>query len=214
MSGSGAARLLHGHPMSRAMIDGLSKPYRRSAALALLAALVGAVLTMIVLPVVSASTELSERIDQRRQVIAKLGSAQPLVSAEAAKQLKTLLDEAKLEFTVGDSQTIRIVNVQSALAQVLATNGLKSRSVRNLPPRTRAGLTLIGVQLQLYATLPQVKAVFTALEARRPRLLIEDLQILPVSQATQNGDTSERTLDMRMDVFGVEAPSALAEARR
>ena len=53
MSGSGAARLLHGHPMSRAMIDGLSKPYRRSAALALLAALVGAVLTMIVLPVVS-----------------------------------------------------------------------------------------------------------------------------------------------------------------
>jgi len=196
------------------MIDTISKPYRKLAAVALLLALVALFLSTTVLPVLSTASDLSARIDQQRQLVAKLSTAAPPLSPESAKLMAASLESARREFIAGESQTIRFVNVQTALTQILTAPGLKPRSVRNLPPRTRAGLQLIGVQVQVYATLAQVQSILMALEAHRPRLLVEDMQIVPVTQSTQKSESLDRTLDVRLEVFGIEPPPAMMEARK
>lgn len=194
------------------MFEKLSTPIRRLLALALLFAAVGTAATTVVFPLKARIDELNERIQQNRDLVSRLGGAAPQSVPETTEQTKAQTEAARLQFVAGESQSIRLTAVQAAFVQTLASSGLKPRTVRSATPRSRAGLQLVGVQLQVYATLEQVQAILTALDAHQPRLLVESMQIVPQPLQRSDGASGVRLLDVRLDGFGIEPPQRDIEA--
>jgi len=193
------------------MMQNLSKPIRRALALSLLVAVLSVVVTTTVLPFLTAADALAEQIRQTRELVSRLGAASAVPDVDRADWAELLVEAGKRNFVSGESQTIRIANVQSAVVQILASDGLKPRSVRNLPPRVRAGLTLVGVQVLIGASLTQLQSMLGRIDIHQPRLLVEDLQITRTAQSVVPGDAAQQFLDVRLDVFGIEPQSQMAK---
>jgi len=195
------------------MMQNLSKPIRRALALSLLAAVLSVVATTTVLPFLTATDALTEQIRQTRELVLRLGAASVAPEVDTTDWTKLLSEAGKRNFIPGESQTIRIANVQSAAVQILAADNLKPRSVRNLPARVRAGLTLVGVQVQIGASLAQLQSMLGRIDSHQPRLLVEDLQITRTAQFVVPGEGAPQLLDVRLDVFGIEAQSQMTKAQ-
>ena len=191
----------------------LSRPIRRALALSLLVAIVAAIVTSTVLPYLAAVDALTEQIQQTRILVSRLSEANAFPEPDPADWVKLLSEASKRDFISGDSQTIRLANVQSAVVQSLAADSLKPRSIRNLPPRQRAGLTLVGVQVQIGASLDQLQSMLGRLDRHQPRLLIEDLQVTRAAQGTVQTEGTGRLLDVRLDVFGIEPVVQVAKVQ-
>jgi hypothetical protein len=187
------------------MMDNLSRPVRRALALALLLAVLVIAVSSTILPFLATAADLSDRIEQAQELVARLTEANQTSDTDTTDWQGLATEATKRNFIPGDSPTIRMANVQSAVVKLLGEDSLKPRSIRNLPPRTRAGLKLLGVQVQISSTLAQVQSVLTRLDAQRPQLLVEDMQITPAQLSVGSGETSQRSLEVRMDIFGIEA---------
>ena len=187
------------------MMDNLSRPVRRALALALLLAVLFIAASGTVLPFFATAADLSDRIEQSQELVSRLREANQTSDTDTTDWQRLATEAAKRNFIPGDSPMIRAANVQSAVVQILGEDSLKPRSIRNLPPRTRAGLKLLGVQVQINTTLAQVQSVLTRLDAHRPQVLVEDMQITPVQLSMGSAETSQRSLEVRMDIFGIEA---------
>ena len=191
----------------------LSRPVRRALALSLLLAIAAAIVTSTVLPYLAAVDVLTEQTQQTRTLVSRLSEANALPEPDPTDWVKLLTEASKRDFISGDSQTIRLANVQSAVVQSLAADSLKPRSIRNLPPRQRAGLTLVGVQVQIGASLDQLQSMLGRLDRHQPRLLIEDLQVTRTAQGTVQTEGTGRLLDVRLDVFGIEPVVQVAKVQ-
>lgn len=195
------------------MMQNLSKPIRRALALSLLVAVLSVVATTTVLPFLTATGALTEQIRQTRELVVRLGEAGAVPVADNSDWAKRLIEAGKRNFVSGESQNIRIANVQSAVVQILSADSMKPRSVRNLPPRIRAGMTLVGVQVQIGATLAQVQSMLGRIDSHQPRLLIEDLQITRTAQPVVASEGGQQQLDLRLDVFGIDPQNAVAKGQ-
>jgi hypothetical protein len=196
------------------MMQSLSKPIRRVLALSLLVAVLTVVVTTTVLPYLSAVDQLTEQIRQTRELVSRLSDAGAPPDVGTADWAKLLEMASKRNFVSGESQTIRLANVQSAIVQILAADNVKPRSVRNLPPRVRAGLTLVGVQVQIGASLAQLQSMLNRIDNYQPRMLLEDLQITRTGQSVVPSEGAQQLLDLRLDVFGIEPPSEIAKVQQ
>jgi hypothetical protein len=187
------------------MMDNLSRPVRRALALALLLAVLVIAVSSTILPFLATAADLSDRIERSQELVARLTEANQTSDTDTTDWQGLATEATKRNFISGDSPTIRMANVQSAVVKLLGEDSLKPRSIRNLPPRTRAGLKLLGVQVQISGTLAQVQSVLTRIDAQRPQVLVEDMQITPAQLSMGSGETSQRSLEVRMDIFGIEA---------
>jgi hypothetical protein len=187
------------------MMENLSRPVRRALAVALLLAVLVIAVSATVLPFLATAADLSDRIEQSQELVARLTEANQTSNTDRTDWQRLATEAAKRNFIPGDSPTIRMANVQSAVVQILGEDSLKPRSIRNLPPRTRAGLKLLGVQVQIGGTLAQLQSVLNRLDAHRPQVLVEDMQITPAQLSMGSGETPQRSLEVRMDIFGIEA---------
>jgi hypothetical protein len=142
-----------------------------------------------------------------------LGAASAGPEVDTPDWAKLLVEAGKHNFVSGESQNIRIANVQSAVVEILAGDSLKPRSVRNLPPHVRAGLTLVGVQVQIGASLAQLQSMLGRIDSHQPRLLVEDLQITRTAQSIAPSEGAPQLLDVRLDVFGIEPLSQVTKAK-
>lgn len=195
------------------MMDKLSRPVRRALALALLLAVLVIAVSSTVLPFLATAADLSDRIEQSRELVSRLREANQTSDTDTTDWQRLATEAAKRNFISGDSPTIRMANVQSAVMQILGEDSLKPRSIRNLPPRIRAGLKLLGVQVQINGTLAQLQSVLTRLDAHRPQVLVEDMQITPARLSVGSGEASQISLEVRMDIFGIEASNHANELK-
>ena len=195
------------------MMQNLSKSIRRALALSLLVAFLSLIVTTVVLPYLSATDALREQIRQTRELVLRLDAVSATPEADKTDWEKMLVEAGKRNFIPGESQIIRIANVQSSIVQILTADNMKPRSVRNLPPRVRAGLTLVGVQVQIGSSLAQLKSMLTRIDSHQPRLLVEDLQITRTTQSVVPGDGTPQLLDVRLDVFGIEPQNQITKVQ-
>ena len=195
------------------MMQNLSKSIRRALALSLLVAFLSLIVTTVVLPYLSATDALREQIRQTRELVLRLDAVSATPEADKTDWEKMLVEAGKRNFIPGESQIIRIANVQSSIVQILTADNMKPRSVRNLPPRVRAGLTLVGVQVQIGLSLAQLKSMLTRIDSHQPRLLVEDLQITRTTQSVVPGDGTPQLLDVRLDVFGIEPQNQITKVQ-
>ena len=68
--------------------------------------------------------------------------------------------------------------------------------------RERDDVRLIGVRVQFNADIEQLRALLYRIEAHRPFLFVEALQVQPISAFSQRDPEQTGMLDVRLDVFG------------
>jgi Type II secretion system (T2SS), protein M subtype b len=86
------------------------------------------------------------------------------------------------------------------LSELAQGMGVRVRSTRNLPVREKDDLRFIGVRMQFNAEVDQVRALLHGIEVAKPFLLIDGMQVQPVTYfAPQDQGGS---LEVRLDIYG------------
>jgi Type II secretion system (T2SS), protein M subtype b len=179
-----------------------SAPMRQVAALALLLLAVAlAVLTTFV-PFTTRAAQLREQIDAERTLLGRFG-------AIAAQQGQVAdydrIGGAAVEsgaYLKGETEALKAAGLQTVLSELAAANKVRLYSTRALGPRERDEVRLIGVRVQFKAEIEQLRALLHRIEANRPFLFVEALQVQPVSAFSQRDPELAGVLDVRLDVFG------------
>ena len=187
------------------MIYKLAKPVRQLLAIVLLVVTIAAAAALTVVPVWSRVTELQDNIETERMT---LGRLQAITSGETKTSDIERLTKAAREqgiFLAGESESIRFANLQSQLNEIVSAYGVKPRSTRNLPAREHNDLRLLGVQLQIVAPIEQLQKILFDIEQHKPILMIDAVQIIPLSLPGGGNDEDRGAVDARFDVFGVES---------
>ena len=182
----------------------LAKPFRQAFAVALLGLAIAAVYVAAVVPVRNKVADLEYRIEQERLTLGRLSAIGRDQMTARELDVATTTARAKGLFLEGESESIRKANLQSLLADIVGANGIKPRSIRNLPARERNDVRMLGVQLQLVATIDTLRKILIAIEEQRRVLIIDGLQISPLTGTWVGNDELRGTLDIRFDIFGVE----------
>ena len=183
----------------------LAKPIRQTLALALLALTIAVILATSVVPVFTKIADLEEKIDQERATLGRLDAIVRDENTTRDLDQRASAARGNGQFLDGESEQIRMANLQSLLADIISANGIKPRSIRNLPPRERNDLRLLGVQLQFVAPIETLRKVLAAIELQRRVLLVDALQVAPMIGTWAGNEEQRGTLDIRFDIFGVEA---------
>jgi hypothetical protein len=184
------------------MMYHLAKPIRRAFAVVLLGALVGSAWKFAAEPLIAHVGDLKDRIEQERMVAGRLlgVSTDDAVRRDLELQAKTI--KADRLFLDGESEAIRMADLQSHLATIAAANGIRLRSSRSLPSRERYDLRLVGLQLQLAAPLERLQKFLLDVEQYNPWLYVASLQITPLTVA-RVVDDEVGVLEARLDVLAV-----------
>ncbi len=175
---------------------------RRLLALALLAIPLVLVWLTAAGPAVSRLSDLQSQIQQERQLAGRLtasaSEAKDIEAAPAPPSMRNLAIE-------GASEPIRTAALQSQLAEIAGRNGLKPRSSRSLPVREKGGVRLLGVQIQLLATVDKLQTLILDIERHQPVLMISAMQVTPSVATRGAGGDATRVVDARLDVVAMEA---------
>lgn len=187
------------------MIYSLSKAARRTLAVSLLLAVIAAAAAFIISPVWSHIADLNDRIEQSRMMVGRLASA---TSGDGTRNKIAQRTEAAQKaglFIEGESESIKVSALQSKLAEIVAGQGVKLRSARNLAGRERNDLRLIGIQLQMAVSVDRLQKIMFEIERHKPVFIIEYIHVTPMdaSRVADGGQTGQ--LDARLDVFAIEA---------
>lgn len=187
------------------MMYSLPKPLRRVVAVGLLAVAIGGVGLLVVRPVWTHISDLKDSIEQERMMSTRLLAVVKDDSVRQTLEQQTKAAKAAGLFIEGESESIRLAALQSALSSIAANNGVKLRSARNLPGREKGDLRMVGVQLQLAAPIEKLQKILFDIEQSRPSLFVDSLQVTPVALSRVVDDDQPGLLDARFDVFAVEA---------
>jgi hypothetical protein len=182
-------------------MDRLSKPIRRLLAVSLLLALLGGLAELIVIPYVSHVVEVREHIAQERLVQGHLLAQKQRDEGLIANSKRDRDDEDRGLFLDGESDPIRLANLQSLVSGIVTRSNVKLRSSRNLTARERSDVRFVGLQLQFSATIEQLQNILVTIENQQPYLFIESLHVTPMPGAIAAGGEATGQLDARLDII-------------
>jgi general secretion pathway protein M len=184
----------------------MSQPMRRLAAVALLVLALTVLALATVVPLAARVAELQGEIEAERALLGRFAAvaARKNETAEIERAGRAALESgAWLE---GKSEALTAAGLQGLLARLAATDRVRFHSTRALPPREREGARLIGVSVQFKAEIGQLRALLFRIESSRPFLLVEGLQVRPVSPFSQRDSEHNGILDVRLDIYGAQPP--------
>lgn len=191
------------------MNEGASRMLNRLAALGLLLLVFGAAGMLLVLPLVNYFNTLRAEIATGRET---LGRFEAFASNKDAAKVLAERSEAAMHsgiFLTGETDALRAANLQTLVTEVAQSQGVRLSSTRALPIQEANGLRFIGVQAEFEADLRQLQAMILAVEARRPYLFIQSLQVAPT--AGRRPDSEE--LKVRFGIVGAVATTPAGEAK-
>jgi hypothetical protein len=190
------------------MSEGMSRLLSRLAALGLLLAVIGATGLLLVVPLVDYFNSLRTEIATQRET---LGRFEAFAANKDSAQALAERSEAAMRsgiFLTGETDALRTANLQTLVTEVAQSQGVRLSSTRALPIQEANGLRFIGVQAEFDADLRQLQAMILAVEARRPYLFIQSLQVAPF--AGRRPDSEE--LKVRFGIVGAVASAPAAPA--
>ncbi len=180
----------------------LSQPMRRLAALALLVLALAVLALLTVVPLAARVAELQGEIETERALLGRFAAVAvgKDKTAELERLGRTALDSSA--WLKGESEALTAAGLQGLLARLAAANRVRFHSTRALPPRESDGARLIGVSVQFKADIEQLRGLLFRIESSRPFLLVEGLQVRPVSPFSQRDAELNGVLDVRLNVYG------------
>jgi Type II secretion system (T2SS), protein M subtype b len=186
-----------------------SRMLHRLAAIGLLLAVIGAVGMLVVAPLASYFATLRSNIATERET---LGRFEAFAANKDAASALAERSEAAMHsgiFLNGETDALRTANLQALVTDVAQSEGVRLSSTRALPVQEANGLRFLGVQAECEADLRQLQAMILAVEARRPYLFIQSLQIAPVAGRSPDNEA----LKVRFGIIGAVATMPVGEAK-
>jgi hypothetical protein len=182
------------------MIYRLPRAARRLIALLLVVLIVGAVDLLAVEPTVDYVSDLENRIQQERQYFGRL---QVALADPGPKQRGAEVPPNTAELLLeGESDPVKLATLQTKLAELVSSHGLRLRSARNLPQRERGAVRMVGLQLHVAGPIEALQQTIFTIEQQKPFLIIDALQLTAVATANEE---EKGFLDARLDIFGLAA---------
>ncbi len=202
-----------------ATLERLPAKQQRAIAVALLAAAVALVLAIVLLPVVllhlrynDAIASLTDRLDTYRRVAAQAPEYRKALDAMREK-------DARRFFLKNVAANLAGAELQELVRAAVEGNGGRITTSQNQAPKDDGRYRLIGLNVQFFATTPNLQKILYALETQQPYLVIENLSLRPLNpfRGFRPAPGQEPEVNVQLDIVGfdfVEPTKAPAEAAK
>lgn len=187
----------------------MSKGVKRAAAVALLFLVLWLAWITVVSPVISAYRETNEQIaftSERLNRFQGISNNYPALK----QQIENLVRQTAKSgiYLAGNTDSLAAANLQEGVSGTIERNGGTLRSVQILPVTDDGDFRKVTVRVQLTATLPELTRILYSLEADKPFVFIDNLDIKNRRARTRNQDQNQNPeLVVRFDLYGYLRPS-------
>lgn len=189
----------------------MSKGVRRAAALALLFVVVWAVYGLVLSPVLTAYRETGEEIEQTSELLQRyqrISTNHPALKG----QLEELVRQTAKSgiYLPGSTDALAAAELQEGVTATIKRNQGTLRSMQILPVSDDGDFRKVAVRVQLTATLGAFTRILYSLEAAKPFVFIDNLDIKNRRARTRQKDQQQEQnpeLVIRFDLYGYLRPS-------
>lgn len=187
-------------------MKGLSPPVSRLLAVSLLVLLVFGLYSGVARPLQQRFQDYDESIDQSLQLLERY--QRETLDPESLAQRQRRLERATQGtggLLKGDNEAIAGAFVQHFVTTAVEGEGGSLRSIQVLPVKLENGFRRVATRAQMTLTTPALRDLLYRIEASKPFLFIDNLDVRLGRKSRRRRDTEqdeEIQLLVRMDVFG------------
>ncbi len=190
-----------------AVIARMPASQRRALAVTLLVVAVVAALAIVVVPVLL----LHRHYDQAIAGFSDLLERYHRVAAQAPeyrRALEGVRERDTRRFLLKNAApNLAGAELQEIVRAAVEGNGGRITTSQNQPPRDEGHFRQIGVNLQFFATTPNLQKILFALETQQPYLLVENVTVRPINAfrgfRPQAGQEPEVNVQLDVAAFSV-----------
>ena len=189
-----------------AAIARLPAAQQRALAIAVFVVAVVALLSVLLLPVVvlhrhynNAITSLTDRLDTYRRVAAQ--------APEYRKALDVMREkDAKRFFLKNTAANLAGAELQELVRAAVEGNGGRITISQNQAAKEDGRYRQIGLNVQFFATTPNLQKILYALESQQPYLVVENLTLRPLNafRGFRPGPGQEPEVNVQLDVIAFD----------
>ena len=189
-----------------AAIARLPAGQQRALAIALFVVAVAILLSVLLLPVVllhrhynNAISSLTDRLETYRRVAAQ--------APEYRKALDVMRDkDAKRFYLKNTAANLAGAELQELVRAASRATAAASRSARTRPRRTTAATGRSALNVQFFATTPNLQKILYALESQQPYLVVENLTLRPLNafRGFRPAPGQEPEVNVQLDVIAFD----------
>jgi general secretion pathway protein M len=180
----------------------------RFCAVALLVGLIAGLHTGLIRPLVEAhhrldmaQAEASEQLAHYRGIAGKRSAVEALLTELESQQAATGI------YLRGGTDSLAAVELQDRINAQIKKTGGKLRSVRVLKSETDEDFKRVAISVESLTTISAFQKLLYEIEASRPLLLVQDLEIKNTRRRANNNKlTEEPLLLIRLEVCGFVKP--------
>ncbi len=189
-----------------AVIAKLPAAQQRTLAIALLAVGVVVVLSLLLLPFVllhahynNAIASMTDRLETYRRVAAQAPEYRKALDVMQAK-------DSRRFFLKNTAANLAGAELQEFVRAAVEGNGGRITISQNQAPRDDGRYRQIGLNVQFFATTPNLQKILYALETQQPYLVIENLTLRPLNafRGFRPGPGQEPEINVQMDVVAFD----------
>ena len=192
--------------MIAATLERLPAKQQRALAVALFVVAVLIVLAVLLLPVVllhkhynDAIALLGDRLDTYRRVAAQ--------APEYRKALEAMREkDARRFFLKNSAANLAGAELQELVRAAIEGNGGRITTSQNVAPKEEGRYRQIGLNVQFFATTPNLQKILYALETQQPYLVVENLSLRPLNafRGFRPAPGQEPEVNVQLDVVGFD----------
>lgn len=189
-----------------AAIARLSAKQQRALAIALFVVAAVMVVSLLLLPAVllhrhydNAIASLTDRLDTYRRVAAQ--------APEYRKALDVMREkDARRFFLKNSAANLAGAELQEIVRAAVEGNGGRITISQNQAPKEEGRYRQIGINVQFFATTPNLQKILYALETQQPYLVVENLTLRPLNafRGFRPAAGQEPEVNVQLDVAGFD----------
>lgn len=182
----------------------LSPPVSRIAAVGLLLLALACLYALIVRPLWQAWAGQAEAIAEQQQLLDRYRRF-AAARADLGDRLERLRNDRSAQegYLEGENETLVAAQLQNRIRSVVQESGAKLSSTQVLQGVDEQGFRRIGVRVSMTCAVADLQKIFHALEAGRPYLFLDNIDISGEQARRRAGEAPVREeLNVSFDVFG------------
>ncbi|MCU0838019.1 MAG: type II secretion system protein GspM [Rhodospirillales bacterium] len=191
------------------MTTTLSPPARRVLALGILVIVVALPYWLIVRPVLDRFAAVDTEIAEQQDMLQRYGSIAGRLGTLESRLAAIKRDGGSADdYLVGNSEAIVAAELQNRLKTVIAGADGKLASTQVLATTEEAGFRQITIRVRLNAGIEGLRRVLYELEAGRPLMFIDNLDVSSRQDRRRAGEReTDPDLTVTFDVYGFMRPT-------
>lgn len=192
------------------LTEKLSRPLKidshRAAALALLVAALGLIVSGMLYPLVSLQGEYRETLDRERFKLRQLNriASQKGALSQRLDNIKAM-NQKNEAFLPTTTAALASAELQTRIKEIVTDAGGELASTQVIPEKPEENITRVGVKIRLNGSTPILRNILHAFESGKKALFIDNLNIrpirMPVNPRDKNAGPEDR-LSVDFDVIG------------